>query len=297
MERKIQTSSLDGDVVEQLVENKGEEVRGKYKKSKQEQKRKSKTSESSEDEGAAMFKGKEENVFAKKVTVNNSKVQKCPLCKVKVTHLRRHVVALHVNKGERLAMSQLESILQAAIHGEEKRGKERLETRLGKKVSFKGRVREKCPLCDKSVLAITTHLQLTHNLKKDDSIYKNAMVIIRQYEGKTKEVKSCKRKAEDQTMASQAKKRPLTPLGLLIQADFPNLMEVIIPPTPDKQGRLMLKASVVERRITEEENFNGGGERVEENNNGEDKKKKKKKKVCIRAKWPTRPELIPVSVA
>ena len=105
-------------------------------------------------------------------------------------------------------------------------------------------------------------------------------------------------------MASQAKKRPLTPLGLLVQADFPNLMEVlrdqsdsdfeiisddesqnssessnsvsIIPPTPDKQGSLMLKASVVNRRITEEENFNGGGERVEEKDNGEDKKNEDK---------------------
>lgn len=47
------------------------------------------------------------------------------------------MVALHVNKGERLAISQLKSILQAAIHGEEKLGKERLEKWLGKKVSFR----------------------------------------------------------------------------------------------------------------------------------------------------------------
>ena len=88
------------------------------------------------------------------------------------------MVALHVNKGERLAISQLKSILQAAIHGEEKLGKERLEKWLGKKVSFKGRVREKCPLCDKAMLALTMHLQRTHKPKKDDSIYKSSLRIV-----------------------------------------------------------------------------------------------------------------------
>jgi len=291
VEGKSQTLSSDGDVVEKLVEDKGEEARGKDKKSKQEQKGNSKTGESS---SVATIKGKEERNPAKKVTVNNSKVRTCPLCKAKVTHLRRHVVALHVNKGERLAVSQLESILQAAIHGEEKRGKERLEKRLGKKISFKGRVREKCPLCDKAVLALTTHLQRTHKLKKDDSIYKNAMRIVRPYEGKLKEVKSCKRKAEDQPMASQTKKRPLTPLGVLVQAvdvesddkdsDYEILSDdeshnssessnsvMIIPPTPDKQGSLTLKAGGVKRRITEEENFNDEREGVEANDNMEDK--------------------------
>jgi hypothetical protein len=120
------------------------------------------------------------------------------------------------------------------------------------------------------------------------------MRIVRPYEGKTKEVKSCKRKAEDQPMASQTKKRPLTPLGLLIQAvdvesdekdseykissddESHNSSEssnciMIIPPTPDKQGSLTLKASRVKRRITEKENFNDERERVEENDNSKDK--------------------------
>ena len=221
MERESQILSSDGGIVEKLVEDKEEEVSGKAEERKQEQKGQSKTGESSspfeeEDKGAGTIKGKEERNPAKKLTVNNSKVRKCPLCKANVTHLRRHVVTLHVNKGERLTISQLESILQAGIHGEEKRGKERLEKRLGKKVSFKGRVREKCPLCDKAVLALTTHLQRTHKLKKDDSIYKSAMRIVRPYEGKTKEVKSCKRKAEDQPKVSHVKKLPLTPLGVLV---------------------------------------------------------------------------------
>ena len=305
MEGKSQTLSSDLDIVEKLVEDKEEEeARGKDKENKQEQEGQSKTSESSlpseaKDKGAGTIKGKEEKNPAKKVTVNNSKVRKCPLCQVNVTHLRRHVVALHINKGERLAVSQLESILQAAIHGEEKQGKERLEKRLGKKISFKGRVREKCPLCDKAVLALTTHLQRTHNLKKDDSIYKSAMRIVRPYEGKTKEVKSCKRKAEDQPKASHVKKRPaLTPLGVLVQAvdvesdekdsdyiissddESHNSSEssnsvLIIPPTPDKQGSPMLKASVVKRKITEEENFNET-DGVEDNEDIEDKQDENK---------------------
>ena len=39
----------------------------------------------------------------------------------------------------------------------------------------------------KAVVAMTMHLQCTHKLKKDDSIYKNAMKMHRPYEGKTKE--------------------------------------------------------------------------------------------------------------
>ena len=58
----------------------------------------------------------------------------------------------------------------------------------------------------KAVLAMTMHLQCAHKLKKDDSIYKNAMKMHRPYEGKTKEVKSCKRKAENQPMSCQSKK-------------------------------------------------------------------------------------------
>ena len=297
MEGESQILSSDGDIVEKLVEDKEEGVSGKDKERKQEQKGQSKTGESSspfegEDKGAGTIKGKEGKNPAKKLTVNNSKVRKCPLCKANITHLRRHVVTLHVNTEERLAISQLESILQAAIHGEEKRGKERLEKRLGKKVSFKGRVREKCPLCDKAVLALTTHLQRTHKLKKDDSIYKSAMRIVQPYKGKTKEVKSCKRKAEDQPKVSHVKKRPLTPLGVLIQevdvesdekdSDYVissddechNLSEssdsaMIIPPPPVKRESLMLKASLVKRRITKE-NFSDERDVVEENDNIED---------------------------
>lgn len=226
-EDEIQSSSLNAaDIDDNVEEEKGEEAKGKDKKGKRER---SKTSESSspsdsEDKRSATRHKKEDKTKTAKVTTNNSKVRSCPLCKVQVTHLRRHV-ARHVNKGERLAVSQLESILQAAIHGEDKRGKRRQEKRLGKKVSFKGRVQEKCALCDKAVLAITTHLQRTHKLKKDDTIYKNAMKMRRPYEGKTKEIKSCKRKAENQPMASQSKKRSLTPLGMLAQADFPELLD------------------------------------------------------------------------
>ena len=77
----------------------------------------------------------------------------------------------------------------------------------------------------KAVLAMTMHLQCTHKLKKDDSIYKNAMKMHRPYEGKTKEVKSCKRKAENQPMSCQSKKWGLTPLGMPVQADFPELLD------------------------------------------------------------------------
>ena len=61
------------------------------------------------------------------------------------------------------------------------------------------------------------HLQRTHKLKKDDSIYKSSLRIVWPYEGKTKEVKSCKRKAEDQPKVIHVKKWPLTPLGVLVQ--------------------------------------------------------------------------------
>ena len=164
-EDEIQSSSLNAaDISDNGEEEKGEEAKGKDNKGKKER---SKTSESSstsdsEDKRSVTRHDKGNKTKTAKVTTNNSKVRTCPLCKVQVTHLRRHVVARHVNKGERLAVSQLESILQAAIHGEEKRGRRRKEKRLGKKVSFKGRVREKCALCDKAVLAMTTHLQRTH---------------------------------------------------------------------------------------------------------------------------------------
>ena len=105
MEGESQILSSDGDIVEKLVEDKEEGASGKDKERKREQKGQSKTGESSspfeaEDKGAGAIKGKEERNPAKKLTVNNSKVRKCPLCKANVTHLRRHVVALHVNKGE-----------------------------------------------------------------------------------------------------------------------------------------------------------------------------------------------------
>ena len=108
MEGESQILSSDGDIVEKLVEDKEEGASGKDKERKQ--KGQSKTGESSspferEDKGAGTIKGKEGKNPAKKLTVNNSKVRKCPLCKANVTHLRRHVVALHVNKGERLAIS------------------------------------------------------------------------------------------------------------------------------------------------------------------------------------------------
>lgn len=94
-------------------------------------------------------------------------------------------------------------------------------------------------------------------------------------------------------MASQTKKLPLTPLGVLVQAvdvesnekdsDYKILSDddsynssesansvMIILPTPDKQGSLTLKASGVKRRITEQEKFNDEREGVEENDNIED---------------------------
>ena len=187
-EDEIQSSSLNAaDIDDNVEEEKGEEVKGKDNKVMKER---SKTSESSspsdsEDKRSATRHNKGNKTKTAKVTTKISKVQTCSLCKVQVTHLRRHVVAHHVNKGERLAVSQLESILQAAIHWEEKRGKRWKEKRLRKKVSFKGRVWEKSALCDKAVLAMTMHLQCTHKLKKDDSIYKNAMKMHRPYEGKT----------------------------------------------------------------------------------------------------------------
>ena len=144
-------SSDEEEVEEKVEEEKEIETSGKERNSTPSSKKRDKG------ETAKNKKGRKGQTV-KKVTINNSKVRECPLCKVRVTHLRRHVVALHVNKGERLAISQLESVLQAAIHGEDTQGKRRVEKRLGKKISFKGRVREKCPLCDKSVLALTTHL-------------------------------------------------------------------------------------------------------------------------------------------
>ena len=119
------------------------------------------------------------------------------------------------------------------------------------------------------------------------------MRIVRPYKGKTKEVKSCKRKAEDQPKVSHVKKRPLTPLGVLVQevdvesdekdSDYVissddechNSSEssdsaMIIPPTPVKWESLMLKASLVKRRITKEENFTEERDVVEENDNIED---------------------------
>ena len=299
-EDEIQSSSLNAaDISDNGEEEKGEEAKGKDNNGKKER---SKTSESSspsdsEDKRSVTRHNKGNKTKTAKVTTNNSKVRTCPLCKVQVTHLRRHVVARHVNKGERLAVSQLESILQAAIHGEEKRGRRRKEKRLGKKVSFKGRVREKCALCDKAVLAMTTHLQRTHKLKKDDSIYKNAMKMRRPYEGKTKEIKSCKRKAENQPMASQSKKRSLTPLDMLVQADFPELLDNdsdeedtdfeissdddshtslessesinVIPLTPERQNGT--KTVLLKRRSIEEEDFNEERERIEEKDKEESK--------------------------
>ena len=301
IEVESQTSSSDEeDVDKKLVEDKGKKGRDEDEKRNQEHEGKSQTSgrsspsDAEDKEATSRCKKGKEGKSAKKVTINNSKVRTCPLCNVQVTHLRRHVVALHINKGERLAISQLESILQAAIHGDEKRGKRQREKRLGKIVSFKGRVREKCPLCDKAVLALTTHLQRTHKLKKNDSIYRNAMTIARPYDGKAKEVKSCKRMAEDQPMASQSKKRPaLTPLAMLVQEEFPNLMNMesdeedldfkissdddshassassksisVIPPTPNKQKSQRPKVIADERKITQGEDFNNERERVDDN--------------------------------
>ncbi|KAJ7394613.1 hypothetical protein OS493_000431 [Desmophyllum pertusum] len=104
-------------------------------------------------------------------------------------------------------------------------------------------------------------------------------------------VKSCKRKAKDQPKASQTKKRNLTPLAMLVQAECPSLFDTdsdkkdsnfeissdddshttsessksinVIPPTPDK-----LRPAIVKRRIIEEENLNDEKKLVEENDKG-----------------------------
>ena len=119
----------------------------------------------------------------------------------------------------------------------------------------------------------------------------------RPYEGKTKEVKSCKRKAENQPMACQSKKWGLTPLGMPVQADFPELLDNdsdeedrdfeissdddsyislessesinVIPPTLDRQN--WTKIVLFKRRSIEEENFNNERERIEEKDKEESK--------------------------
>ena len=119
----------------------------------------------------------------------------------------------------------------------------------------------------------------------------------RPYEGKTTKKKSCKRKAEKQPMASQSNKWSLTPLEMLIQAAFPELLnndrseedtdfEIlrdydshisfwssesinVIPPTPDRQNGT--KTALLKRRSIEEENLNDERERVEEKDKEEGK--------------------------
>ena len=123
------------------------------------------------------------------------------------------------------------------------------------------------------------------------------MKMRRLYEGKTEEIKSCKRKAENQPMASQSKKRSLTPLGMLVQADFPELLDNdsdeeetdfeissdddchislessesnnVIPPTPDRQNGT--KTVLLKRRSIEEENLNDEREKIEEKDKEESK--------------------------
>lgn len=112
----------------------------------------------------------------------------------------------------------------------------------------------------------------------------------RPYEGKTEEVKGCKRKAKDQPRASPTKKRNLTPLAMLMQAECPELLSDdedpnfdmsgddesnnasessdstnLIPPTPDKSRAVMVK-----RIIVEEGNSNDEIELVEKNSKGEE---------------------------
>ena len=243
-----QNSSSDEEVESSDEEEDDEKVEEENKMNTSDKEKNSSSSSKKKDKGeTAKNKKGRKGQTVKKVTINNSKVRECPLCKARVTHLRRHVVALHVNKGERLALSQLESVLQAAIHGEDTQGKRRVEKRLGKKISFKGRVREKCPLCDKSVLALTTHLQRgVHKLSVNDSIYKNALRMARPFEGKTQELQSCKRKATGQPMVSQTKRRNLTPLAMLVQADCPDLFD-----TDDNDSDF--KTSSVDNIYTESE--------------------------------------------
>lgn len=279
-----QNSSSDEEVESSDEEEDDEKVEEENKIDTSDKEKNSSSSSKKKDKGeTAKNKKGTKGQTVKKVTINNSKVRECPLCKARVTHLRRHVVALHVNKGERLALSQLESVLQAAIHGEDTQGKRRVEKRLGKKISFKGRVREKCPLCDKSVLALTTHLQRgAHKLSVNDSIYKNALRMARPFEGKTQELQSCKRKATGQAMVSQTKRRNLTPLAMLVQADCPDLFDTdendsdfktssvdniytesessylssVIPPTPTR----LKSVTVIEENLNDERKL------VQENN-------------------------------
>ena len=123
------------------------------------------------------------------------------------------------------------------------------------------------------------------------------MKMHRPYEGKTKEVKSCERKAENQPMACQSKKWGLTPLGMPVQADFLELLDNdsdeedtdfkissdddsyislessesinVIPPTPDRQN--WTKIVLFKRRSIKEENFNDERERIEEKDKEESK--------------------------
>ena len=85
-------------------------------------------------------------------------------------------------------MVRIEPLVQMAKHGNEVRGGDFLmKLKEGKQKVYK-RQKEICPLCDKVVLYLTTHIRRTHKLAKKDPVYQSAMLMARTYHGKSAEL-------------------------------------------------------------------------------------------------------------
>ena len=174
--------------------------------------------------------------------------KKCPLCGVKVVHVRRHIIAMHSKVNERIPVSKVEALTQASKHGQETSGGQVMNKNKDGSVRVNRHKKMVCPLCESVTMYLTTHLQRVHKFAKGSEAYKDAIQNKRRYLGKRKEVKRVeralknvkpkKRKTEKNSALNHQQPAPRkTPLQILVEeAELSDGSDVdfgdIVPPTP-----------------------------------------------------------------
>ena len=187
--------------------------------------------------------------------------QKCPVCRVGVVHLRRHLLTMHSKRNQRISVSQVEAFVQTARQSKKSSGQVQHKSNDGT-IRVTSRSKEVCPICQSVTCYLSTHLQRVHKFKKDSDRYKDAIQRRRKYLGKRKELKRVQKSLQKKKSKPPSEKtgppppdealRKRRPLQILIEEaemseggsdELPD----IIPPTPPRAP-----SPEAERRTTEQ---------------------------------------------
>ena len=119
--------------------------------------------------------------------------RKCPMCKQRVVHLRRHLITMHSQMQERIPITMVEALVQASRHGKEQSGGKVIKKGKDGTEKVYRRQKRECPLNDTVTMYLSTHLRRTHKLSKISTAYKEAMAKARNYMGTHKELRKVER--------------------------------------------------------------------------------------------------------